>query len=135
MTPSSLYRVDVLRGDCAPDGVVLADSWSRWLDAAAQEHLRDCGVPLWRRADDGVLGALLVETRMRFIAMAEPGDALAIHTQVQSWGHDDIVIAHRVLRGDTLVCEAHETRALCAFDGPGRTHRVAAEAWMPAHCG
>jgi len=123
---TTVYRVQVLSGDCGPDNLVLFHNYSRWTDAAAAQHLRECGVPLWTRIPGapGRLGAQVLEAQFTFLEAATHPDILQFHTRVEHWRDDEVVLSHRVMRGDTMICEAHVTRAVCTLDASGRAHAV-----------
>jgi 4-hydroxybenzoyl-CoA thioesterase len=59
----------------------------------------------------GIVGTPLLEIHTRFFKPATYGDRLEVHTQVEDWKPKVFVQLHRVMRGDTLLCEGRETRA------------------------
>jgi 4-hydroxybenzoyl-CoA thioesterase len=132
---TTTYRVQVMYGDCGPDDCVLLHNYSRWMDAASQQHLRECGLPLWSRVAHapGLLTAPVMDLQMRFVASATHGDVLQVRTWVEEWRSEALLLSHRVMRGDTLVCEGRETRALCAADATGRLKPLPVPTWMRPH--
>ena len=113
MSRTTVFTVDVQWGDCDPADIVFFPNFSRWMDAASLHFFRQCGVPRWRELEDtrGIVGTPLLEINTRFYKPATYGDRLEVHTSVERWDAKVFVQHHRVLRGDTLLCEGRETRA------------------------
>ncbi len=118
----TVFTVQVQFGDCGPANIILSRNFSRWMDAATEHFFQRHGVPPWGPVEDlpGLLGAPLLESHVRFVNPATHPDTLLFYTRVEAWRAKVFMLNHRVMRGDTLVCEARETRAFCALDDQGR---------------
>ena len=127
MSKTTVWEVDVLFGDCDPAGIVFFPNFSKWMDAASLHFFMECGVPPWRelKKTTGIIGTPLLEIHTKFMRTATYGERLQIHTCVEEW-HDKVFIQHhRVMRGDTLLCEGRETRAFVVHP-PGEPDRIKA---------
>jgi len=115
MAKTSLHRVRVEFGDCDPAGIVFFPNFSRWSDAASHHFFRHCGLPAWRELAElpGCIGAPLLEVHSRFLKSATHGESIDIQTTVTEWRSKVFIQQHRLMRGSDLLCETHETRALC----------------------
>jgi len=121
---TTVYRVRVLDRDCGPDKTVPFHRYTRWMDAATHQHLLACGVPPPDPvADPPLPKAPLTEAQITILEQAMHRDLLQFHTRVLQWRDDEVELTHRVLRGDVLICEAHETRTLCQRCEPGCARR------------
>lgn len=118
MSKTQIFTVHVQFGDCDPAGIVFFPHFSRWMDAASHHFFRACGLPHWRDMAQlpNVIGAPLLEIHNKFYIPATDGDTLQVHTGIDEWKGKVFVQHHRVFRGDTLLCEGWETRALCVKD-------------------
>jgi acyl-CoA thioesterase FadM len=123
MDLTTVYRIEVLDRDCGPDETVPLHHFTRWLDAASHCHLLACGLAAADAAGalPAVMKARVTEAQITLLEEATPHDTLQFHTRVLHWRHDEVELAHRVLRDDVLICEAHETRSLCPLREPGRS--------------
>lgn len=110
-----VYEVQVMFGDCDPAGIVFFPNFSKWMDAASLNFFVQCGVPTWRELvkTTGIIGTPLLEIHTRFLRTATYGETLQVHTHVQEWRDKVFIQHHRVMRGETLLCEGDETRAFC----------------------
>jgi 4-hydroxybenzoyl-CoA thioesterase len=136
LTKTSVFNVQVQFGDCDPAGIVFFPNFLRWMDAASLHFFRQQGVPAWSQITDppGFVGTPLLEIHTRFVQSATYPDDLQIHTHIDSWAPKVIVQLHRVMRGDTLICEGRETRAFCARDATGRLRAIPIPAWIRELC-
>lgn len=129
MNKTVVYEVEVTFGDCDPAGIVFFPNFSKWMDASSLNFFVTCGVPTWRELviTTGIIGTPLLEINTRFIQPATYGQRLQIHTSVQEWRGKAFIQKHRVMRGDTLICEGTETRAFCVRhpDDPDRIKAIA----------
>jgi 4-hydroxybenzoyl-CoA thioesterase len=118
MARQTRWTVAVQFGDCDPAGIVFFPNFSRWMDAASLAFFMDCGVPPWRELERtrGIVGTPLLEIHTRFFTAATYGESLVVHTQVEEWRRKVFIQQHRVLRGETLICEGRETRAFVVRD-------------------
>ena len=119
---TTTHRVTVQFGDCDPAGIVFYPNFQRWIDAASLSFFAQCGVPPWRETEKarGIVGTPLLEISTRFVTAATYPDELVIETSVESWKAKVFTQLHRVMRGDTLICEGRETRAFVVRDAENR---------------
>lgn len=136
MTRTTLFTVQVQFGDCDPAGIVFFPNFSRWMDAASLHFFRECGVPPWSQIKDppGFVGTPLAEIHTRFLQPATYPDVLQIHTDIEEWRAKVFIQRHRVMRGDTLICEGRETRAFCARNAEGRLKALPVPEWIRSLC-
>ena len=136
MPKTSTYTLTVQFGDCDPAGIVFFPNFARWMDAAALHFFLHCGVPPWSRVEEppGFVGAPVLEIRTRFVQSATYPDVLQVHTDIERWAAKVFVMRHRVMRGETLICEGHETRAFCTRSPEGVLKAIAVPAWIRALC-
>lgn len=126
MSKTIVYGIDVQFGDCDPAGIVFFPNFSRWMDAASHHYFTACGLPPWRSMTElpGCVGAPLLEIHTRFHVAVTYGERIEIHTRVEEWRGKVFVQLHRVMRGDVLICEGRETRALCVLQEGGTLKAV-----------
>lgn len=128
MNKTVIYEIHVTFGDCDPAGIVFYPNFSRWMDASSLNFFVQCGVPTWRELvkTTGIIGTPLLEIHTKFSQPAVYGQTLQIHTSVEEWKGKVFVQKHRVMRGDDLICEGHETRAFCIRhpDNPERIKSI-----------
>ena len=138
MARTAIHRVDVHFGDCDPAGIVFFPNFSRWMDAASHHFFRSCGLPPWHALVEipHCVGAPMLEMHTRFVMPATYGETIAIHTHIGEWRNKVFVQHHRVMRGDDLICEGDETRALCVKDPEtGRIKAIPIPEFIRASCG
>ena len=118
MSRSHIHCVDVHFGDCDPAGIVFYPNFSRWMDEASLAFFKACGVPPWRELlmTRGIVGTPLLEIHTRFYKAATYGEAIDVHTTIESWAAKTFVHRHRVLRGEELLCEGTEVRTFVVRD-------------------
>ena len=126
MSKTIVYGIDVQFGDCDPAGIVFFPNYSRWMDAASHHYFTACGLEPWRTMKElpGCVGAPLLEIHNRFLTALTYGERIAIQTTIEEWRGKVFIQRHRVLRGDELICEGRETRALCVRDDSGSLKAV-----------
>jgi 4-hydroxybenzoyl-CoA thioesterase len=131
-----VFCVDVQFGDCDPAGIVFFPNFSRWMDAASHNFFRQCGLPAWHELKDPApcIGAPLLEIHTRFHTAATYGERLDVHTRVEEWRGKVFIQHHRIMRGDALICEGQETRALCVRGADGRLKAVLVPDHIRAAC-
>ena len=136
MSKTSLFPVQVQFGDCDPAGIVFFPNFSRWMDAASHHFFRHCGFPPWHLMAElpGSVGAPLLEIHTKFFVPATYGESIEVHTTVAEWRAKVFVQQHRVLRGDVLLCEGRETRALCVKQDDGRIKAIQIPDWLRERC-
>ena len=136
MSKTIVYGVDVQFGDCDPAGIVFFPNFSRWMDAASHHYFTACGLAPWRAMTQlpGCVGAPLLEIHTRFHVAATYGERIEIHTHIEEWRGKVFIQAHRVMRGDDLICEGRETRALCVRDDSGKLKAVPVPEFIRSAC-
>ena len=136
MSKTIVYDVDVQFGDCDPAGIVFFPNFSRWMDAASHHYFRQCGLPPWRAMAElpGCVGAPLLEIHTRFVNSVTYGESIEVHTHIEEWRGKVFIQQHRVMRGDMLICEGRETRALCVRNADGRLKAVPVPEFIRAAC-
>ena len=94
-------------GDCDPAGIVFYPNFFRWFDASTHELLLAAGQSHdgMHREHGWVLGPL-VDAGATFRAPARYNERIEIHSEIERWSAKTFRIAHRALRGDTLVWTA-----------------------------
>lgn len=127
MSKTVIYEVEVMFGDCDPAGIVFFPNFSKWMDASSLNFFVQCGVPPWRELvkTTGIIGTPLLEIHTRFMKPATYGERLQVHTRVSEWRAKVFIQEHKVMRGETLLCEGTETRAFCERD-PANPDRIRA---------
>ena len=127
MSKTHIHTVTVQFGDCDPAGIVFFPNFSKWMDESSLAFFMACGVPPWRELvkTRGIIGTPLLEIHTRFIQTATYGETIAVHTTVDDWQRKTFRHRHRVMRGDTLLCEGTEVRAFCQRD-PADPDRIRA---------
>ncbi|MBU6257390.1 MAG: acyl-CoA thioesterase [Burkholderiales bacterium] len=136
MSKTIVYGVDVQFGDCDPAGIVFFPNYSRWMDAASHQYFVACGLPPWREMAQlpGCIGAPLLEIHTRFHAAVTYGERIDFATCIEEWRGKVFIQRHRVTRGDALICEGRETRALCVLDGGGKLKAVPVPDFIRSAC-
>lgn len=138
MPRTTTTTVEVQFGDCDPAGIVFYPNFQRWMDAASLSFFMQCGVPPWRELvkTRGIVGTPLLEIATRFVTAATYAETLSIATHVKEWRNKVFVQAHRITRGDTLICEGTETRAFVRrdSDNPDRLRAIPVPEDIKALC-
>ena len=80
------------------------------------------------------IGPPLLEIHTRFHTSATYGERLDVHTRIEEWRGKVFIQHHRIMRGDTLICEGQETRALCVQGADGRLKAVPVPEYIRAAC-
>ncbi|MCA0243487.1 MAG: acyl-CoA thioesterase [Proteobacteria bacterium] len=136
LSKTIVHRVDVQFGDCDPAGIVFFPNYSRWMDAASHHFFMACGLQPWRAMSDlpHCVGAPLLEIQTRFHTAVTYGEQIELHTCIEAWRGKVFIQHHRVMRGDQLVCEGRETRALCVREADGRLKAMPVPEFVRAAC-
>jgi 4-hydroxybenzoyl-CoA thioesterase len=98
-------------GDCDPAGIVYFPRYFAFFDAATAAMFEAVGLPkpaLLKKYE--IVGFPVVETGASFSVPSKFGDDITIETTIVEWRRSSFRVQHRVLKGDTLAIEAHETR-------------------------
>ncbi len=118
MARITTFPVRIGFGDCDPAGIVFYPNFQRWMDQASLAFFMQCGVPPWRELERqrGIVGTPLLEISTRFVTAATYPEELVVETQIREWQRKAFVQQHRILRGQTLICEGTETRIFVRRD-------------------
>jgi 4-hydroxybenzoyl-CoA thioesterase len=139
MSKTIVYEVEVMFGDCDPAGIVFFPNFNKWMDAASLNFFVQCGIPPWRELvkTHGIIGTPLLEIHTKFSQSATYGQRLQVHTSIETWGRKTVTQRHIVKRGDDLICEGTEVRALCIKhpDDPSRIKAIEIPDWFKDKCG
>ena len=138
MSKTLIYEVEVMFGDCDPAGIVFFPNFCKWMDASSLNFFVQCGIPPWRELvkTEGIIGTPLLEIHTKFSVSATYGERLHIHTSIDAWGRKTITQRHVIKRGDTLICEGTEMRALCIKhpEDASRIKAIEIPDWFKARC-
>lgn len=138
MSKTLIYEVEVMFGDCDPAGIVFFPNFCKWMDASSLNFFVQCGIPPWRELvkTEGIIGTPLLEIHTKFSVSATYGERLQIHTSIDAWGRKTITQRHVIKRGDTLICEGTEVRALCIKhpEDASRIKAIEIPDWFKARC-
>jgi 4-hydroxybenzoyl-CoA thioesterase len=118
MSKTHVHRVDIQFGDCDPAGIVFFPNFLKWMDQSSLAFFMACGVPPWRELvrTRGIVGTPLLEIHTRFVKSATYGETIQVHTSIVEWNAKTFRHRHRVLRGETLICEGTELRTFVHRD-------------------
>jgi 4-hydroxybenzoyl-CoA thioesterase len=136
MSKETVCRIDVHFGDCDPAGIVFFPNFSRWMDAASHDYFIQCGLPPWRAMEEvpNCIGAPMLEMHTRFHNSVTHGERVDVHTEIEEWRGKVFIQRHRIMRGDTLICEGRATRALCVKHPDGQLKAVPVPEFIRAAC-
>jgi 4-hydroxybenzoyl-CoA thioesterase len=138
MSKTVMYELEVMFADCDPAGIVFFANFSKWMDASSLNFFVQCGIPPWRELvkTHGIIGTPLLEIHTKFSVSATYGERLQVHTSVEEWGRKTIRQRHIVKRGETLICEGTEVRALCIRhpDDSSRIKAIEIPDWFKERC-
>jgi 4-hydroxybenzoyl-CoA thioesterase len=110
-TPCFASRVRVAFGDCDPANIVYFPNFYRWLDQATHDLCEAAGYELTQvRRDRGWVGFPLAEAGARFLRPATINDELVIETRIREWRRKMFLLDQRILRDESLLVEAWQTR-------------------------
>jgi 4-hydroxybenzoyl-CoA thioesterase len=84
----------------------------------------------------GIDGTPLLEIHTKFFRPATYGETIEVHTCVEDWQAKTFRHRHRVLRGETLLCEGTEVRAFVQRDAadPDRLRAIPVPEDLKAMC-
>ena len=112
------HQVTVEWGHCDPAGIVYFPNYFSYFDSAANAlFLRALGLNKYQmlKAYD-LVGIPAVDVGARFIVPSVFGDVVMIESMVVEIGRSSFRMQHRLLRGETLAVEGHETRVWVGRD-------------------
>jgi 4-hydroxybenzoyl-CoA thioesterase len=134
---TSIHPVEVTFGDCDPAGIVFFPNFSRWMDAASHHFFRSAGLPPWHSLQEipHCVGNPLLEIHTRFFKPATYGERIEVHTSIDEWRRKVFIQRHRVMRGEVLLCEGVETRALCVRLPGEPVKSIPIPDWLRERCG
>jgi len=115
---TSRHQVTIEWGDCDPAGVVYFPNYLRYFDASTNALLRRAlGFGKSQMLKKyGIVGIPLVDVGARFIVPSAFGDVVTIESTVAEIKRSSFRMQHRLLKGDTLAVEGHETRVWVGRD-------------------
>ena len=138
MSKTVVYEVEIMFGDCDPAGIVFFPNYCKWMDASSLNFFKQCGIPPWRELvkTRGIVGTPLLKIHTKFVKSATYGEAIQVHTTVEDWQAKVFRHRHRVMRGDTLLCEGTEVRAFVQRDpdNPDRLRAIPVPEDLKALC-
>lgn len=138
MSRIHIHTKTIQFGDCDPAGIVFFPNFLKWMDESSLAFFMACGIPPWRELvkTRGIVGTPLLEIHTRFSKTATYGETIAVHTTVEEWQAKVFKHRHRVMRGDTLLCEGTEVRAFVQRDpeNPDRLRAIPIPEDLKALC-
>lgn len=121
---SHTWTYTVTWGDCDSAGIVFYPRYYETFDASTHALLRSVGLDhRTLRAQHGIVGLPLIETRARFHGPATYDQVLTVESRVARIGHTSLTVEHRIREGERLVVEGHEVR-VWARTGAGEPARL-----------
>jgi 4-hydroxybenzoyl-CoA thioesterase len=112
------HQVTVEWGHCDPAGIVYFPNYFSYFDWSANALLlRALGLnkyQILKKYD--IVGIPLVDVGARFIVPSVFGDVVTVESAVVEIKRSSFRMQHRLLRGETLAVEGHETRVWAARD-------------------
>ena len=112
------HQVTIEWGDCDPAGIVYFPNYFSYFDASTNAlFLRALGFTKYemiKRYD--IVGIPLVDVGARFIVPSVFGDVVTIESSVAEIKRSSFRMLHRLLKGETLAVEGHETRVWVGRD-------------------
>ncbi len=112
------HQVTVEWGHCDPAGIVYFPNYFSYFDAAANAlFLRALGLNKYQMLQKyDLVGIPAVAVGARFMVPSVFGDVVTIESAVAEIGRSSFRMQHRLLRGETLAVEGHETRVWAGRD-------------------
>ena len=115
---TSRHQVTIEWGDCDPAGIVYFPNYFSYFDSSTNAlFLRALGFTkyeMMRKYD--IVGIPLVDARATFIVPSVFGDVVTIESSIAEIKRSSFRMVHRLLRGETLAVEGHETRVWVGRD-------------------
>ncbi|MFP5407226.1 MAG: acyl-CoA thioesterase, partial [Gammaproteobacteria bacterium] len=109
--PTHVHPVLIGFGDCDPAGIVYYPNFFRWFDDATHSMFLALGQSHDRaRREQGWIVWPLVDAGASFRSPARYNQVIEIHSTIDRWTRKTFRIAHRALRGDTVLVEGWEVR-------------------------
>ncbi len=112
------HVVTIEWGHCDPAGIVFFPNYFGYFDAATNAlFLRALGLNKYQMIRTyGLTGIPLVDVGARFIVPSVFGDVVTIESTVAEIKRSSFRMQHRLLRGEILAVEGHETRVWTGRD-------------------
>lgn len=107
---SYVHPVRIGFGDCDPAGIVYYPNFFRWFDDAVHAMFFSIGESHDRSREQDLIVWPLADAGASFRAPARYNECIEIHSRVESFTAKTFRIAHRAMRGDTLLAEGWEVR-------------------------
>jgi 4-hydroxybenzoyl-CoA thioesterase len=138
MSKTHIHTKTIQFGDCDPAGIVFFPNFLKWMDESSLAFFMACGIPPWRELvkTRGIVGTPLLEIHTKFSKTATYGETIEVHTTVEEWQAKVFKHRHRVMRGDSLLCEGTEVRAFVQRDpeNPDRLRAIPIPEDLKALC-
>lgn len=104
-------QVRIEWGDCDAAGIVYYPRYFAILDTSTHYLFEAAG---WKKADlraqFGMIGFPMVDTRAQFFLASSFGDDILIESRIAALRNSSFDVAHRVFKGEAVAIEASETR-------------------------
>jgi 4-hydroxybenzoyl-CoA thioesterase len=115
---TSHHQVTIEWGHCDPAGIVYFPNYFSYFDASTNAlFLRALGFNKYEMLKKyDIVGIPLVDVGARFIVPSVFGDVVTIESSVVETKRSSFRMQHRLLKGDTLAVEGHETRVWVGRD-------------------
>ena len=114
----SRHQVTVEWGHCDPAGIVYFPNYFTYFDSSTNAlFLRALGFNKYEMLKKyDIVGIPLVDVGARFIVPSTFGDMVTIESSVAEIKRSSFRMQHRLLKGETLAVEGHETRVWVGRD-------------------
>jgi 4-hydroxybenzoyl-CoA thioesterase len=115
---TSIRRIRVEFGHCAPLQIVYYPNYATWCDQSTHHMFESVGLPLRDLQSRLYLQIPLVDLSLKFVSPAGWGDDIEIASRISRWGGKSFDVSHRLTIGGTgvEVLLARETRVCVEVD-------------------
>lgn len=112
------HQVTIEWGHCDPAGIVYFPNYFTYFDSSTNAlFLRALGFNKYQMLKVyDIVGIPLVDVGARFIVPSVFGDVVTIESTVEAIKRSSFRMRHRLLRGETVAVEGHETRVWAGRD-------------------
>ena len=101
-----ILPVRIAFGDCDPAGIVYFPNFFRWFDAGMHEMFASVGLSAEKVSrETGLVVWPSIDAKATFHAPARYGESVEVRTSITEWRSRTFVMAHRIIRGETLICD------------------------------
>ena len=105
-TRDFIMPVRIAFGDSDPAGIVYFPNFFRWFDAGMHEMFASVGLSAEKvTRETGLVVWPSIDAKATFHAPARYGESVEVHTCVAEWRSRTFLMSHRIVRGDTLICD------------------------------